>query len=242
MITAVGVVVPARDEEQRIAACLDGVLAALPPGVDAAVVAVLDRCTDATASRVPAGVDVLVNDAPLTVGELRDRGLRRALDRLAGRADPAATWLLSTDADSLVGPGWVHDHLRHAAAGAHTVAGLVDLDPSLDGAPDPGPEYARIVGSGLRPDGHGHVYGANLGMRADAYLAAGGFPAVVHGEDHALVGRLRDAGFRVVTALDGRVRTSARTVGRARGGLADLLASLDDAGDRRLPGGTVAGG
>lgn len=242
MITAVGVVVPARDEEQRIAACLDGVLAALPPGVDAAVVTVLDRCTDATASRVPPGVDVLVNDAPLTVGELRDRGLRHLLARLADRADPATTWLLSTDADSIVGPGWAHDHLRHAAAGAHAVAGLVDLDLALDGAPDPGPEYTRIVGSGLRPDGHGHVYGANLGVRADAYLAAGGFPAVVHGEDHALVGRLRAGGFRVVTALDGRVRTSARTVGRAPGGLADLLAALGGSGDRGLPGGTVAGG
>lgn len=216
---AVGVVVPARDEEERVAACLHSVLAALPAGVATVVVAVLDRCTDRTADRIPDGVDVLTNDAAVSVGELRDRGVRHLLARLAHR--PAdRTWLLSTDADTVVGPDWVTAHLRHAAAGAHAVAGLADLDTAG------GPAYARIVSAGLRADGHSHVYGANLGVRADAYLAAGGFPAVPHGEDHGLVERLRERGLRVVTALDGRVRTSGRTAGRAPGGLADLLAGL----------------
>lgn len=219
MIGAVGVVVPARNEEDRVGACLRSVLAAFPPGVATAVVVVLDRCTDRTAERVPAGVDVLTNAHPSTVGELRDRGVRHLLGRLAGHR-PERTWLLSTDADTVVGPDWVTDHLRHAAAGAHAVAGLADLDGAAD------PAYTRILRAGMHPDGHTHVYGANLGVRADAYLAAGGFPAEVHGEDHALVARLRAGGFRVVTALDGRVRTSGRTVGRAPGGLADLLAGL----------------
>lgn len=219
---AVGVVVPARDEEERVAACLHSVLAALPAGVTTAVVAVLDRCTDRTADRVPDGVEVLTNDGAASVGELRDRGVRHLLARLATRPD--RTWLLSTDADTVVGPDWVAAHLRHAAAGAHAVAGLADLDVPT------GPAYARIVAAGLRADGHSHVYGANLGVRADAYLAAGGFPAVRHGEDHGLVERLRARGLRVVTALDGRVRTSGRTAGRAPGGLADLLAGLTEPG------------
>lgn len=216
---AVGIVVPARDEEDRVGACLRSVLAALPPGVDGAVVVVLDRCTDRTADRVPDGVDVLTNDRAASVGELRDRGVRHLLHRLGGRA-PERTWLLSTDADTVVGTDWITAHLRHAAAGAHAVAGLADLDTAA------GPAYTRIVSAGLRADGHTHVYGANLGVRADAYLAAGGFPAVPHGEDHGLVEGLRARGLRVVTALDGRVRTSGRTAGRAPGGLADLLAGL----------------
>ena len=95
---AVGVVVPARDEEERVAACLHSVLAALPAGVATAVVAVLDRCTDRTADRVPDGVEVLINDGAACVGELRDRGVRHLLSRLAARPD--RTWLLSTDRTS----------------------------------------------------------------------------------------------------------------------------------------------
>ena len=50
----------------------------------------------------------------------------RVLDRLSGH--PAAgTWLLSTDADTTVPPDWVRAHLRHAADGVHAVAGLADL-------------------------------------------------------------------------------------------------------------------
>jgi hypothetical protein len=44
--------------------------------------------------------------------------------------------------------------------------------------------YREIVSSGLRGATHGHVYGANLGVRADAYLRGGGFLAFGHGEEH----------------------------------------------------------
>lgn len=225
MITAVGVVVPAHDEAQHIGACLRSVLAALPPGLDAAVCAVLDRCTDGTAEHVPDGVDVIRNDRAVPVGVLRDRGLRRALSRLAAHPRERV-WLLSTDADTVVGPDWVRDHLRHAHTGADAVAGLADLDDPATLSPAARRAYGRLLRDGHHVDGHAHVYGANLGIRADAYLAVGGFPAPQHGEDHALAVRLRAAGFRLVTALDGRVRTSARTRGRASGGLADLLAGL----------------
>lgn len=224
-ITAVGVAVPAHDEEQRIATCLDSVLAALPAGLDTAVCAVLDRCTDRTAQRVPRGVEALPSQDAVAVGTLRDRGLRRVLRRLSAHR-PEDVWLLNTDADSVVGPDWVRDHLRHAAAGAHAVAGLADLDDPLALTPTARRAYAQLLRDGRLADGHTHVYGANLGIRGDAYLAVDGFPTVPHGEDHALVRRLRDGGFRLVTALDARVRTSARLSGRAPGGLADLLAGL----------------
>lgn len=225
MIAAVGVVVPARDEEDVIARCLHSVLAALPPAIDTAVCVVLDRCTDRTAARVPASVQVVTNRRPATVGELRDRGVRRLLRRLAGHP-PERIWLLSTDADSIVGPTWVADHLRHAAAGAHAVAGLADLDDAGHLTPSARLAYARILGAGTRGDGHAHVYAANLGIRADTFESVGGFPLVPHGEDHGLAARVRGGGYRMVTALDGRVRTSARTLGRSSGGLASLLGGL----------------
>lgn len=41
-----------------------------------------------------------------------------------------------------------------------------------------------------RPWGHPHVHGANLGVGSEPYRAAGGFPALAHGEDRALVATL----------------------------------------------------
>lgn len=256
-ITAVGVVVPARDEAERIEACLSGVLAALaalPDTTARAVCVVLDRCTDDTAtraaravaafghraSRVPRGdatvVDLLRNDAPTTIGTLRDRGLRRVLARLRP-APLARTWLLSTDADTTVGPTWVLDHLRHADAGADVVAGLADLDDPRRLPPDVLRRYRRVVAAGLQGLGHTHVYAANLGVRASGYAAVGGFPAVAVGEEHALLARLRAAGYALVNPVDVRVRTSARLSGRAEGGLADLLQSLHAVRCTPAPGG-----
>ena len=73
---------------------------------------------------------------------------------------------------------------------------------------------------------HHHVYGANLGVRADAYLRVGGFPADGSGEDHGLWQRLAAAGYTLVQPVGIRVRTSARLRGRADGGLAGLLRAL----------------
>ncbi|WP_181780584.1 glycosyltransferase family 2 protein [Pseudonocardia pini] len=81
--------------------------------------------------------------------------------------------------------------------------------------------YTALLGSDVE-----HVYAANLGVRGEAFRQVGGFPAVVHGEEHALLARLRAHGFRVVVAPDVRVRTSSRTRGRATGGLADLLRGM----------------
>lgn len=233
-IAAVGVLVPARDEEDLIGRCLDSVLTALAvvPTVQAGVCVVLDRCRDRTAKRAVAvlrgrgaAFGMLARHAPATVGELRNHGADWLLRRL-GAHHPSAVWLLSTDADTTVGPDWVRDHLQHAAVGADAVVGLADLDDDAHLSPSARLAYTRLVGDGVKADGHSHVYAANLGVRADSFRAVGGFPAVRHGEDHGLADRLRAGGFRIVTALDARVRTSARISSRAVDGLGDLLAGL----------------
>jgi len=215
------------------------------------VCVVLDRCADRTAERTAevlrrphlrgarVSVEIMYNDAPATVGALRDSGLRRALQLLPGRPS-AATWLLSTDADTTVGASWALDHLRYADRGADAVAGLADLDDPGSLGPYGRHRYARILADGVHGDRHTHVYGANLGARADAYLAAGGFPSVPNGEDHALLGRLRAAGHPVVSPTDVRVRTSSRRHGRATGGLADMLRGLPQPGDSLLAGPAAA--
>ncbi|MCE3552154.1 glycosyltransferase [Pseudonocardia sp. RS11V-5] len=221
-VEAVAVVVPARDEAERIGACLRSVRVALAgSGLPGAICVVADRCTDATEAVAAPHAAVVRNTEARTIGELRTLGASRLLARLPGR-----TWLLSTDADTVVPPSWVADHLRHARRGADAVVGIVDLDDPDALPPDVLCRYSDLVGAGIAVDRHTHAYAANLGVRAEAFRQVGGFPAVPSGEEHALLARLRAAGYRVVSPTDVRARTSARTEGRAVGGLADLLRGL----------------
>lgn len=232
MISAVGVAVPARDEEDFVEACVRALRAALtglPPGMDRAVCVVADRCRDDTARRARSAFDgwrhgqVMTNRRELAIGEVRDLALRRVRAAL-GRHRPETVWLLSTDADSTVAADCVRHHLALAERGVHAVAGTAELA-------GPVPErYRRVLATDRRPDGHGNVYAANLGVRADAYLAVGGFGAVATGEDHDLWHRLGRAGYRTRYAAGPRVVTSARRVGRAPDGLAELLSRLDRTG------------
>jgi Glycosyl transferase family 2 len=247
VIAAVGVVVPAHNEQDHIVACLRRLRQALhrlPTDTAAAVTVVLDRCTDHTPDRVATMIDdwphaeaVLVPDTASSpgnfditvagsgVGALRALGLRRALARL--RAHPAErTWLLSTDADTTVPPDWACAHLRLAATGAHGVAGLVELTDATQLPPDVLRRYQALVTRGLHGHHHEHVYAANLGFRADAYLAVGGFPLDGPGEDHGLWRLMATAGYRLEHPTTVTVQTSARVCGRAQGGHADLLRAL----------------
>ncbi|WP_433286412.1 glycosyltransferase [Pseudonocardia sp. CA-142604] len=168
------------------------------------------------------------------VGAVRDLGVRLTLERLRPhRLD--ATWLLHTDADTTVPPDWALAHLRHAEAGACGVAGLADLSGGDRLSIAAQQQYHALVGDRLDSDRHMHVYGANLGMRADAYVAVGGFPTDGPGEDHGLWRRLDEAGYRLTCPTTEPVRTSARLHGRADGGLADLLRSLDSDRGAREP-------
>lgn len=264
---AVGVVIPARDEQDRVLDCLRSIrrsLQTLPPTVDTAVTVVLDRCTDrtpelvlaaladwprATAVRVAAVGGARAGSAREPepahivagsgVGAVRDLGVRLTLQRLRAHP-PHRVWLLHTDADSQVPADWAPAHLRLAATGAAGVAGVVDLHSTARLSAAALHRYRRIVESGLAGAEHQHVYGANLGVRADAYLAVGGFPPDDPGEDHGLWSRLRAAGHPLAAPTGIQVTTSARTHGRARGGLADLLRTLQDAepapGEQRVGG------
>ena len=76
---------------------------------------------------------------------------------------------------------------------------------------------------------HPHVHGANLGVRASAYLQAGGFPQEPTAEDHAFVSALTASGCRVLRTRALPVATSARRESRAPHGFSRYLAELDSA-------------
>jgi hypothetical protein len=110
------------------------------------------------------------------------------------------------------------------------VVGLADLDQWM-GTIAAKAEYDALLAAKMHHGDsplhhHDHVYGANLGVRADAYLDVGGFPDVPVGEDQHLVDRLAERGHQLSRTTEVRVVTSGRLRGRAVGGLADHLAVL----------------
>ncbi len=221
MIDAVAVVIPAHDEQKRLAECLDSVAAAVDRvrgSVRASVHVVLDACTDASAA-IAAAYPVEVRAiAAACVGKARAAGVDAAIAR---HADVPLTrlWTAHTDADSVVPAHWLEHQLELAASGADIVIGTV--------RPDFRELSARQVAAWWAThtpgEANGHTHGANLGMRASTLVGAGGYEDVYEHEDVWLVDEARGRGARVVASDAAWVRTSGRQVGRTLGGYARYL-------------------
>jgi hypothetical protein len=224
VIEAVGIAVPAHNEETLLPDCLLALRrAASRLDVPVRVLVVADSCTDRTVAVARAfGVHVAGIGAR-NVGAARATGMT-ALLRLMPRLDPAAVWLATTDADTVVPAGWLRRQLGYADQGWDVVLGTVTVaDWSEHPAHVPAAFTARYESGGLP---HPHVHGANLGIRASAYLAAGGFRSLRSAEDHALLAAATEAGRSVLQASDIAVQTSGRRQARAPDGFSHLLRTL----------------
>lgn len=74
--------------------------------------------------------------------------------------------------------------------------------------------------------------GANLGIRADAYHAPGGWQPLATGEDAELARRATQAGYlRITRTASHPVMTSARQSGRAPRGFSHYLRNLSATGN-----------
>jgi glycosyltransferase involved in cell wall biosynthesis len=216
------VVVPAHNERDRLPACLASVAAAADQvAVPVTVVVVLDACSDRSEDAIARPVRAL-SVSGRNVGAARAAGFAAA----APRSD-ARTWLATTDADSVVPTTWLADQAVHHRALVQGVVGTVSVDWQQHSATTRR-RYDRLyrVGEGM----HGHVHGANLGVRADAYWRVGGFRPLHVGEDVDLVDRLVEAGALLAWDAHNAVLTSDRRDCRARGGFGDYVRSLAEDG------------
>lgn len=228
MIGAAGVIVPAHNEQDLLPACLTAVRRAARAlrGIPVHLVVVADACRDQTARAARRGGASVLTIGAQSVGAARAAGVREVLRRTS-HLDPADVWLATTDADTLVPACWLRQQARHAAQGWDVMVGTIRVADWSGYRPGTWSLFRRRYddGTGL----HSHVHGANLGFRASAYLAAGGFPAVPTAEDRALVAQLTAAGARVLRTRALPVVTSARREARAPHGFSRHLADLDAA-------------
>jgi len=235
------VVIPARDEEQSVANCLAALAAQTVTLESFETLLVADACSDATerVARETAqqlGLKLTILRGPgAGSGPARRLGMDAAAERLLSlRLEHGL--IATTDADSRPAPDWLARQLDHVAGGALVVAGLIELDDEdTQGVPaavlsrreaDAARRLAHVAR--LDPEaGHHHFAGASLGITAAVYLRVGGLEALPALEDEAFAARLRQHGIPILRATDVRVRTSARSDGRARRGLAvDLAVAL----------------
>jgi cellulose synthase/poly-beta-1,6-N-acetylglucosamine synthase-like glycosyltransferase len=227
VIRDVAVIVPAANEEHRIARCLTSIevaarhLSQRHPGIQARVVVALDRCTDATAAICATFPAVsTVTTTTRNVGAARRAGTLAALSNPAG--PDGELWLASTDADSAVPADWLTAMITAAGRGAGLVLGTVLPGSGLS----PAARAQWLARHHLR-DGHPYVHGANLGLRADAYRALGGWRSLATGEDTDLARRAAAAGWLPIARTAAiPVVTSTRRTGRAPRGFSSYLRAL----------------
>jgi cellulose synthase/poly-beta-1,6-N-acetylglucosamine synthase-like glycosyltransferase len=224
----VAVLIPARDEELLLPRCLRSVQLAclrLPQGITTDIVVVSDGSQDRThaiAEELLQGTGTAVATNGHGVGSARACAATTALRRYNGSR--RRCWLANTDADCEVPADWLLDQVALARRGFVAVAGIIDVDSFVEHELHVKDSFRRSYR--IQSDGwHPHVHGANMGIRADAYLRAGGWASLLTAEDHDLWRRLESCGGRRLADATLQVLTSGRREGRAPLGFAAALAA-----------------
>jgi glycosyltransferase involved in cell wall biosynthesis len=221
------VVIPAHNESKNLPECLKAMVAAAAcVHFPVLVVVVLDACEDE--SRYLAGefgADVQFVEVDVrNVGAARRAGFEYAKgvcnERLTAQS---RIWYATTDADSRVDADWL---VRQTESAADVVLGVVRIANWRQLPATVAQMYLKAYRAKRRGREHGHVHGANMGFRADAYWRVGGFAALATGEDVDLVRRFEGQGCRIHRDDRLSVVTSARRVGRAPRGFANHLWSV----------------
>lgn len=221
------VVVPAHNEVDNLPSCLSAVVtaAACFPAPTLTVV-VLDDCDDQSIRLAGKyGSDVhFIEVQARNVGAARAAGFSYARTVCAVAASAQhRVWYATTDADSRVDADWL---VRQTDSGADMVLGVVRVENWRQTPAGVVRRYLNAYRAKRKPDGHGHVHGANMGFRADKYWKEGGFAAIGSGEDVDLARRFELRNYRIHRDEALSVETSARRAGRAPEGFAAYLRSF----------------
>lgn len=204
----IGVVVPVHNEEACLGACLEALrLAATCPllhGEAVCIVIVLDACSD--------------QSQRIVLAHAMQADLRWRLDCIAIHAQNVC--------NARASPSWLSTQL---GLDADAVCGTVAVDDWSPHGPSAAALRQHFAQTYTDADGHRHIHGANFGVRASAYLRAGGFAPLACSEDVAMVAALQECGAHIAWSAAPRVTTSTRRHARARGGFDNTLLQVVEA-------------
>jgi hypothetical protein len=226
-LRALGVVVPVHNEESVVTFALEAIdraIRRIPSGIDCRVAVVLDTCEDNSSNRVAqwsTGSSALVlSSLGRNVGRARKKGCD-ALVSAFSKFDRNATWLVTTDSDSIVPEEWLTVQIASFEEGVDVWAGRVGVADWTERTPGVIARWKKLYASERRP-----IHGASLGFTASAYVELDGFRELRSGEDRDLYERAKDIGLRVHHDKRAAVMTSARQLARAPHGFAHALDEL----------------
>jgi hypothetical protein len=243
----VSICIPARNEEAVIGGLLDGLASLDLAGIAAYACFYLDGCTDSTERLLHAAKPALSFPIVLQVamaGGEPNAGRARREAMACGMVQAADGLLLTTDADSRPGRGWIQAAVRALAVADVAAGRIVRMGATADAWQTRVEAYydrlyrlRRMIDpvpwEGVRS--HHFSGGANLAFRASAYRAIGGFRPIPSAEDATALDDSSRAGLRVRRDPDMIVETSSRRHGRAPGGLAAALCGIDAGDVPRVP-------
>ncbi len=200
----VSIVVPARNEEHRIARCLESLAALEYPSDRLEIIVVDDRSTDRTAAVVATYAGRIPGLRVLSLTEPRGGNLRGKAGALDfGILHARGEIILLTDADCAVDPHWVHAHV--AAYRSSDVAMVCAY--TLVAGNNPFARFQAVEWNTTNTMASAGVYyrqflgcfGNNMSIRRQVYCRLGGYQAIAFSvtEDLALLQAVGRAGFAV---------------------------------------------
>lgn len=223
-LAAVSVIVPARNEEHNISACIESLVNSDYPASLLEIIVVNDRSTDGTAAIIDrlASEHSQVRALHRTESDARDnlRGKPGALQ--FGIDHSAGTLILITDADCRVHPQWIRTMVRpFTNPQVELAAGFTAVRPAGMFARIQDIEWIYTASMAQAANSHGHplgCYGNNLAVRRSAFEEVGGYRGIPFSvtEDLALMQAIDARAGTIVFLCEptGRVETEpCETVG-----------------------------
>jgi len=192
----ISVVIPARDEEERIGTVVRSVLDQCPPGSSLQVIVVDDGSGDRTAERAgTAGAQVLRTGSGAAGGN-------PAAARNLGASAACGNPLIFLDADCVPGDGWLHWILAAHASGETVVGGSLGMPSDLSLTARCDYYCGWYLVHPRRPAGVvPHHPPPNLSVLRDAFLRTSGFteqaPMSYTNEERVWLGELLKDGHRI---------------------------------------------
>lgn len=206
---SVTILVPARNEENNIAACLDSLIIQDYPGDKIEIIVIDDNSSDNTGKIVQTYRDrhpfvhlILLGNCPPGISPKK-----RALE--VGVKSATGEIIFTTDADCIASPNWIKGMMRHYEHDVGMVTGLVAFLPQSENTlfqKIQSLEFIGLVTAGIGSIGINDpiiANGANLSFRKSAFDEVHGYRGNAHifsGDDDLLLQKIDQATHWRITA------------------------------------------